>query len=322
MYNYCKRHGRRDRHSDSGDRDSDSGVGDSGTFPRPHCLHCLKGENMSSIYTGDLVEASRIIYTASDFTKANLNYIQEIGSSKSKKPHVSRRTGLQSILFFIVVSGKGILTYDGTEYILEKGNCAFIDCHKPYSHTSTDDLWNICWVHFYGPSLHNLYENYLDMNGQPVIRPLDFAPFMNVWEQLYQSASSSSTTRDIKINADLSTLWSMALSVHMHSSPDALEKSTVDPQSKFHMEAVREFLEKKYKEKLTLDQLSEEFYINKYYLTRIYKDKYGETINETLQRIRITHAKELLRFTDLSIEEIGLECGLGALNYFSRTFKY
>ena len=114
MYNYCKRHGRRDRHSDSGDRDSDSGVGDSGTFPRPHCL---KGENMSSIYTGDLVEASRIIYTASDFTKANLNYIQEIGSSKSKKPHVSRRTGLQSILFFIVVSGKGILTYDGTEYI-------------------------------------------------------------------------------------------------------------------------------------------------------------------------------------------------------------
>ena len=45
------------------------------------------------------------------------------------------------------------------------------------------------------------------------------------------------------------------------------------------------------------------------------------TLVTYLQQVRITHAKRMLRFTDKSIEEIGLECGIGELNYFSRVFK-
>ena len=50
-------------------------------------------------------------------------------------------------------------------------------------------------------------------------------------------------------------------------------------------------------------------------------EQYGVTLVTYLQQVRITHAKRMLRFTDKSIEEIGLECGIGELNYFSRVFK-
>ena len=50
-------------------------------------------------------------------------------------------------------------------------------------------------------------------------------------------------------------------------------------------------------------------------------EQYGMSINAYLTSLRITHAKQLLRFTDKTVEEIGLECGLGALHYFSRVFK-
>ena len=57
------------------------------------------------------------------------------------------------------------------------------------------------------------------------------------------------------------------------------------------------------------------------YLTRIFKEQYGITINNYIQQQRITLAKQLLRFSDLTIDKIGIECGMNDANYFSRMFK-
>ena len=84
---------------------------------------------------------------------------------------------------------------------------------------------------------------------------------------------------------------------------------------------VKEYLDQNYATRITLDELSKAFYINKYYLTRVFKEQYGQSITNYLTSLRITHAKQLLRFSDKTVEEIGLECGLGALHYFSRVFK-
>lgn len=56
-------------------------------------------------------------------------------------------------------------------------------------------------------------------------------------------------------------------------------------------------------------------------MTRIFKEQFGISINNYLLQIRITRAKELLRFTDLSVEKIGADCGILDANYFARTFK-
>ena len=72
---------------------------------------------------------------------------------------------------------------------------------------------------------------------------------------------------------------------------------------------------------ITLEQLAEAFYINKFYLTRCFKEQFGMSVNQYLLQVRITHAKQLLRFTDLAIEKVGHECGMSDANYFSRMFK-
>lgn len=45
------------------------------------------------------------------------------------------------------------------------------------------------------------------------------------------------------------------------------------------------------------------------------------TVNNYLMYIRITKAKQLLRFTDLSIETIGIQCGIEDVNYFQEYLK-
>ena len=81
------------------------------------------------------------------------------------------------------------------------------------------------------------------------------------------------------------------------------------------------YLEDHYQEKITLEHLSDQFFINKFYLTRIFKEEFGISINSYLTQIRITHAKQQLRFTNKTIEQIGFSCGIEDANYFSRIFK-
>ena len=71
----------------------------------------------------------------------------------------------------------------------------------------------------------------------------------------------------------------------------------------------------------SLDALAERFYINKFYLTRVFKDQFGLSVTSYLTQLRITQAKRLLRFTDKSVENVAQECGLNDANYFSRLFK-
>jgi AraC-like DNA-binding protein len=84
---------------------------------------------------------------------------------------------------------------------------------------------------------------------------------------------------------------------------------------------IKEYLDNHYQEKISLDELASLFYINKFYLTRVFKEQYGLSIYSYLQQIKITHAKQLLRFTDDTLESISLACNMGDPTYFSRTFK-
>ena len=129
-------------------------------------------------------------------------------------------------------------------------------------------------------------------------------------------AASADYIRDMRINASLNQL----LVEIMENSWHPEDQESLPPKRSL-VQPVRTFLEEHYAEKITLDGLAEHFYINKYYLTKTFKEQYGMSITSYLQNIRITHAKQMLRFTDKTVEEIGLACGLGAPHYFSQRFK-
>lgn len=263
-----------------------------------------------------IVSSNRILYTPSTFAKTSLLHLQEIGELEAKRSHTSSRSNLASYLFFSVVSGSGSLSYQGKDFLLSVGDMVFIDCHNPYSHTTDpDNLWTLRWVHFYGPTMGSVYNKYCERGGRPVFTPEDSAPFFSVWKNLFSTAGSADYMRDMKINASLSELLVliMAESWHPEDATTAKKKASVAD--------VKEFLDAHYAEKIMLDGLATHFFINKYYLTKVFKEQYGQSITNYLLNIRITKAKQLLRFSEKSVEEIGMEVGLGAPHYFSQTFK-
>ncbi len=269
----------------------------------------------NQLFQGEYVSSERLLYTASEFAKNNLFYLQEIGRLKALKTHTSKRQNLSSFLFLYVKNGSGSLDYQGKEYVLKEGDCAFINCQNLYSHQTSRDLWNIEWIHFNGISVLPVYMKYIDRGGQPVFRPDDPQKAEKIWEMLNLVAHSSDYIRDIRINEGLSALLTFIMEFSWN--PDA-DKNSNSTQSTY---AIKEYLDSHYKEKISLDMLSEYFLKNKYTLSRNFKEQFGTSIINYLLMIRITHAKQLLRFTDMTVEEIGNNCGITPLYYFSRIFK-
>ena len=230
-------------------------------------------------------------------------------------PHVSQRSDLVSFLCFIVLSGEGELSYEEQTYQLGQGDCVFIDCRKAYSHSTSDNLWSLQWCHFYAPSLPAVYEKYKERGGRPVFHPDDLASFTSILTDLYDLASSSDYIRDMRINEKLGTLLTLLMEQSWH--PESVTVS----RKRMELATVKEYLDEHYTEKLILDELAERFFINKFYLSKIFKETYGTTVNNYLISKRITRAKQLLRFTDMTVDEIGAVVGMGDANYFSRMFR-
>lgn len=242
--------------------------------------------------------------------------MQEVGSLQARQPHDSARKDLSSYLFFLVEHGSGALEYEGVHRGLKTGDCAFLDCRRPYLHRTGENLWHLRWVHFFGPNMGAIYKKYEERGGQPVFRARQPERFSRLLKELYQLAGSDDYVRDMQIYGKLVELLTLLMEESWH--PGTVR---VTHGKKQNLQEIKEYLDTHFAEKITLDDLSAKFYINKFYLTRVFKEQFGQPVTNYLVQLRITQAKRMLRFTDRSIEAIAQDCGLNDANYFSRLFK-
>ncbi len=87
------------------------------------------------------------------------------------------------------------------------------------------------------------------------------------------------------------------------------------------LQKIISYINNNYKNEITLQQIAEELYISKYYLSHFFKDKTGFTVIEFLNNKRIIEAQKLLNNTDQNITDIAISNGFNSLNHFERTFK-
>lgn len=262
------------------------------------------------------VSSKRILYTPSNFARSNLLSLQETGSLKAERPHVSRREGLGSYLFFVVKSGEGKLIYNDNTYLVKAGECVFIDCHKPYAQTSSEKLWDLSWAHFFGPNMASIYSKYLERGGLPVFGSNKAGIYLELLDNLYNTANSSSYVRDMEINSLLAKLLVYLMEDSWH-----LQRQHLTQGKALNVQQLKDYVDAHYTERLSLDSLAKKYYVSKYYMLRLFKEQFGTTVSDYILHCRINKAKQLLRFTDKTTETIGEEVGLGGANYLARMFK-
>lgn len=252
----------------------------------------------------------------SEFAKSNLFYLQEIGRQCLVPSETYKGERNLSYLFLIVMEGKGKLEYDSASYIISDGYCAFLDCQKAYRYYSVEGMLKINYIYFNGSSMEYIYRKYEEQGVFSCFRKNEIKTCVSVLEQIYNIAASDSNVKELEICTKIISLLSLLMNAGKQKTVPVCRIS-----QRQNLQNVKNYLEENYHERINLDQLSEMFYINKFYLTRLFREQFGISVNNYLIKLRVEQAKMLLLSSNLSVEKIGFECGIGNANYFSKIFK-
>ena len=268
-------------------------------------------ENAAHDWTEDSV---RIIATPSQLAKSTFYYVQEIGHFMTRPHYYTERKHLHSYLIVYTLSGMGYLHYRGKDYTVGPGQVFFIDCRE-YQLYKTDSrhAWEILWVHFEGSSSRGYYEQFAK-HGSPVVAPENPHLIGNIIHnllQLHRSKDIRTETLSSKYIVDL--LTQMLLATNPAEGEGAFLPSVLE-------QVVRD-LNKRFHEPISLDQLSKQHAISKFHLVRQFKKYTGFTPHEYVINCRITYAKELLTYSDLTVAEIAARTGIHNVSHFINLFK-
>lgn len=104
-----------------------------------------------------------------------------------------------------------------------------------------------------------------------------------------------------------------------HSSSTA---SSFPSDKERHAQNIIDFVEKHYQEDLHLEQLEERLHLNKYYLSKLFKEVTGATIFDYLYHRRINQAKiHFLLDKEMTVTDVCYKVGFKHPSHFTRLFK-
>lgn len=268
-------------------------------------------ENADYTWSEDSI---RYINTATLSARQVFFYVQEVGYFLTSPPYFTERKNLNSFLLIYTLAGKGSLKYENSTYHLTPGTVMFINCmNHHYYECLKNQQWEFLWLHFNSSSALGYYEEFIK-NRFRILDSLD--PFF--MESKMRRILSLTQRKDLHSEVIVSGLIVEILTqILIENESENLSLGFMPDSLK---RAVKE-IDNHFQEPLTLDGLSALAGISKYHFSREFKRYIGMTPNEYIIVARINYSKQLLKYSNQTIEEITFNCGFHNVSHFINLFK-
>ncbi|MGL5086320.1 MAG: response regulator transcription factor [Clostridium sp.] len=154
-----------------------------------------------------------------------------------------------------------------------------------------------------------------------------------VYEYLIKSDIRTKDIKELldKINNEIKIAdekLQKAISVEEHQNFNFIGEKEVQVEhnkdySKYSksIQSAMEYIEKNYKDHISLGDISKHVYLSHEYFSRLFKEEVGENFVTYLSRYRIKEARKLIKNRDKKISQIAVEVGYTNPGYFSKTYK-
>lgn len=268
-------------------------------------------ERYSSSWSEDSI---RLINTPGKTAKSIYFYLQEVGYFKTYPPYFTERAHLNSFLIIYTLSGEGILNYHNQIYTITKGQCFFINCMDyHYYKVSGNSTWEFLWVHFNGNNSLGYFEEF-SRNGFQLIQIHNEYLFENTLRKLIEINQNKSVTTDVLTSQYIHMLITELIAQNTaRNLPDLLLPE--------YIKSVMKYIDLHFSEDLALEFLAKHQNISKFHLSHEFKRYTGLTLKEYIISTRISRAKDLLKYTEKSVQEISEQCGIYNTSHFINLFK-
>ncbi len=219
-------------------------------------------------------------------------------------------------------SGKASYIIEGKEYVLKPNDILLVcsgDIHKPVISSDEEYERIIIWIKSdYIKNNHSLYNCFEKTkgSGQYLLRlPESSANEIFYAAEKFNHESSENFESDLMKN----TIF-IQLMIMLNRACEKYDNIQIEYKSDKQTDSIIEYINKNIFEDLSVDKISSEFFISRYYLMHKFKRVTGKTIYSYIRSKRLIHAADLIS-NGCSAKTACFESGFNNYSVFLKAFK-
>lgn len=232
--------------------------------------------------------------------------------------------------FLLVHEGKFACIANNQRYIANAGDIIFVNRKIVHETDYVDDIIScISMLQFlqdrYSDTedfeIHKNLSNFVNINTQTCIvfrknepKTKELTVYLN---NIFSEYISKNTAYELYIKAHLCNIVAF---LSRHNILNVASQFFNEKNISKIMPAL-DYIDKHYREEITLEELSSVLNLNSSYFCRLFKRATNSTFIEYLNFIRICKSELMLTSSDKTIADISLELGFASVSYFNKIFK-
>lgn len=122
-------------------------------------------------------------------------------------------------------------------------------------------------------------------------------------------------------NVQVGSLAFFLLYEIMESTKLGGRRSSRDPYVTDRFNEALQYMEERLDQEISREELSKLYHMNPVYFSRAFQKIYKLTPMQMLRKLRLQQAKQMLEYTDYTIEHISQRCGYYDASHFSKVFR-
>lgn len=255
-------------------------------------------------------------YTVSSLQrKIDLNLLF-FGLEKCEPRHTWGPGLRDAYILHYIHAGRGIFRTKESAFELEAGQ-GFVIMPETLVHYSAHDTepWIYSWIGFTGVNARSLLQR-AQIDAE---RPIFEVPAGSYLGDFYEELKAAYETRGSDVHSQ-SVLYRVLADL-IRFSPETREERKPSASREGYIRKSIEFIESSYSQKISVLEIARFVGLDRTYLSGLFKERFGVSLQAYLLEYRMNRAAELLQNPELSVSDVSRSVGYTDPFLFSKMFK-
>lgn len=268
---------------------------------------------MYTIEQGVLDNSYLHFNSPSNTAKSLFYYINSVGHFYCDNNYIVSRQKFDSFLIMYVVKGEGSLTINNKSKIIKENDVILINCYEPHGYETSTSLETL-WLHFDG-NVSVDYFNLIKQDNTHVIISAASSLIPTYLKSIINLFKESKMINEPLISCEIQRILA-----ELFNLSNGNQSNTSSSNSTFVNNSIS-YMKNNFKNKISLEDIANSVSISPFHFSRLFKKETGYSPYEYIIMVRLNHAKNLLKTSNMLIKEIAFECGFNSESNFVITFK-
>lgn len=235
---------------------------------------------------------------------------------KEQQYHIIRSQGYPAYQLAVCTNGIGEFLCGGVRHVIEQGDVFIFEPRVAHEYYPVNAGWSIHFFTFGSDGAAGIMK-YMNIEGSAVfsMSEKELMEYMEIADELHEAYK---TKPEFIASSLMYRLLAETFNLKRKKPVD--DDTSEDVRAKIVTPVIR-YIQKNYKENISLDDMCKVAEISRSYLCRVFKRKTGMTPVRFLMNMRIEEAKKRLISTDMRVNRIAEEVGFNDVSYFCAVFR-